>query len=78
MNVTFSIEDDLVKKVRKIASERDTALTGLVRSDLQELAAEHAKSGDKRRELEALQESLRQLQFRLGERTWKLNPCFED
>ena len=57
MNVTLSLDDDLVKEVRKIAVERDTTLTGLVRTHLQELAAEHSKSGRKRRELEALEES---------------------
>jgi len=77
MNITLSIEDDLVKEVRKIAVERDTTLTGLVRSYLQELAAEHAKSGRKRRELEALQESFKQFQFRLGKRTWKREDLYE-
>jgi len=71
MNITLSIEDDLVKEVRKIAVERDTTLTGLVRSYLQELAAEHAKSGRKRRELEALREGFEKYQFNIGKRTWK-------
>ena len=70
MNVTLSLDDDLVKQVRKIAVERDTTLTGLVRAYLQDLAAEHAKSGRKRRELEALEESFKQFQFRMGKRTW--------
>jgi len=38
MNITLSLDDDLVKEVRKIAVERDTTLTGLVRSYLQEIA----------------------------------------
>jgi hypothetical protein len=77
MNITLSIDDDLVKEVRKIAVERDTTLTGLVRSYLQELAAEHAKSGRKRRELEALQESFKKFQFRMGKRTWKREDLYE-
>lgn len=36
MNITFSLEDKLVKEVRKIAVERDTTLTGLVREYLGE------------------------------------------
>jgi len=39
MNITLSLEDELVKEVRKIAVERDTTLTGLVRSYLRDLAA---------------------------------------
>ncbi len=70
MNVTLSLDDELVKEVRKIAVERDTTLTGLVRTYLQDIAAEHAKSGRKRRELEALEQSFEQFQFRVGKRTW--------
>ena len=70
MNITLSLDDDLVKEVRKIAVERDTTLTGLVRSYLQEIAEEHAKSGRKRRELEALRESFEKYQFNIGKRTW--------
>ena len=70
MNITLSLEDNLVKEVRKIAVERDTTLTGLVRSYLQELAAEHVKSGRKRRELEALERSFEKYQFHMGKRTW--------
>jgi hypothetical protein len=77
MNITLTLDDDLVKQVRKIAVERDTTLTGLVRTYLQDLAAEHAKSGRKRRELEALEESFRKLQFRMGKRTWKREDLYE-
>ena len=71
VNITLSIDEELVKEVRKIAVERDTTLTGLVRAYLQELALEHAKSGRKRRELEALERSFDELRVRVGKRTWK-------
>lgn len=77
MNITLSIDDDLVKEVRKIAVERDTTLTGLVRSYLQDLAAEHAKSGRKRRELEALERSFERLQISIGKRTWKREDLYD-
>ena len=77
MNITLSLDDDLVREVRKIAVERDTTLTGLVRAHLQELAAEHAKSGRKRRELEALRESFEKYQFNMGKRTWKREDLHE-
>jgi hypothetical protein len=77
MNITLSLEDDLVKEARKIAVERDTTLTGLVRAYLQDLAAEHAKSGRKRRELEALRQSFEQYQFNIGKRTWKREDLHE-
>jgi hypothetical protein len=71
MNVTLSLDDKLVKEVRKIAVERDTTLTGLVRDYLITLAAEDAASGRKRRQLETLRRSFRQFQFHVGKRTWK-------
>jgi metal-responsive CopG/Arc/MetJ family transcriptional regulator len=77
MNITLSLDDDLVKEVRKIAVERDTTLTGLVRSYLQELADEHAKSGRKRRELEALERSFELLKVNVGKRTWKREDLYE-
>lgn len=77
VNITLSVDEELVKQVRKIAVERDTTLTGLVRSYLQELAAEDAKSGRKRRELEALERSFAQLQIRMGKRTWKREDLYE-
>jgi metal-responsive CopG/Arc/MetJ family transcriptional regulator len=77
MNVTLSIDEKLVKEIRKIAVERDTTLTGLIREYLQELAAEHAKSGRKRRELAALEQSFNELQISVGERTWKREDLYE-
>ena len=77
MNITLSLDDDLVREVRKIAVERDTTLTGLVRAHLQELAAEHAKSGRKRRELEALERSFKELHINVGKITWKRQDLHE-
>ncbi len=36
-NITMSIDAELLKRARKIAIEKDTSLTGLIRSYLQEL-----------------------------------------
>ena len=40
MNIALSLDDDLVKEVRKIAVERDTALTGMVGDYPERLAPE--------------------------------------
>jgi hypothetical protein len=71
MNITLSLDDKLVKEVRRIAVEQDTTLTGLVRAYLEQLAAEDAKSGRRRREREALERSFRRFRFRVGEKTWR-------
>ena len=65
MNITLSLDEKLVKNVRKIAVEKDTTLTGVIRAHLEHLAVEHAASGRKRREREALERSFSQFEFRL-------------
>ena len=77
MNITLSLDDKLVKEVRKIAVERDTTLTGLVRAHLEEIAADHAKSGRKRRELEALEKSFREVQISYGKKTWRREDLYD-
>jgi hypothetical protein len=76
MNITLSLDDDLVKKVRKIAVERDTTLTGMVRGYLEGLAAEDISSGRRRRERETLERSFDRYHFRVGKRTWKRSDLY--
>ena len=77
MNITLSLEDNLVKKIRKIAVDRDTTLTGLVRAYLEQLAAEAAASGRKRREREALERSFEQVQVHVGKPTWTRDELYD-
>jgi hypothetical protein len=59
MNVTLSIEDELVKTVRKIAIDRDTTLAGLIREYLERVAAEGAAFGRRRSERARLMKCVR-------------------
>jgi hypothetical protein len=77
MNVTLSLDDDLVKQVRKIAVEQDTTLTGLVRAYLQRLASEDVASGRQRRERVALERSFERHSFKMGKRTWERADLYE-
>jgi Family of unknown function (DUF6364) len=77
MNVTLTLDDNLVKEIRKIAAERETTLTGLVRAYLEGLTKEHANSDQKRRELEALERSFREIQINYGGRTWRREDLYE-
>jgi hypothetical protein len=77
MNITLSLDDKLVKEVRKIAVERDTTLTGLVRAYLEEVAAEHARSGRKRRDQELLKRTFDRFQIRMGKKTWRREDLYE-
>jgi hypothetical protein len=71
VNVTLSLDAELVKKVRKIAVEKDTTLSGLVREHLKELICEEAVSGRQSRERRALERSFEQFEFSVGTRSWK-------
>lgn len=77
MNITLTLDDKLVKEVRKIAADRDTTLTGMVRAYLEQVAEENARSGRKKRELEALTRSFKKFQFRVGKRTWTRADLYE-
>lgn len=70
VNITLSLEDDLVKQARKIAVEQDTTLTGLVRDHLQKLVEDASTSGRRRRERQALERSFQRFRFKLGKRKW--------
>lgn len=77
MNITLSLDTALVKKLRKIAVERDTTLTGMVRDYLERVAAEEAAGGRRQREREALERSFQQFQFKVGKRTWKRQDLYD-
>jgi predicted transcriptional regulator len=66
MKVTISIDDELVKKAREIALNRDTTLTRLIREHLQSLAAANAVSSRKSREGQVLERSFEQFHFKVG------------
>ena len=74
MNITLSLDDELVKRVRKIAVDHDTTLTGLVRDYLTKLASEDSASGSRRREREALQRSSPQTSGDFSHRSQPLLP----
>lgn len=77
MNVTLSLDDDLVKTVRKIAVEKDTTLTALVRDFLEQLAEENTDHGRISRERRALEQAFQKLQVNVTPRTWKRADLYE-
>ncbi|HTS51257.1 MAG TPA: DUF6364 family protein [Bryobacteraceae bacterium] len=77
MNVTLTLDDDLIKKVRKVAAERDTTLTAMIRSYLEQVASEDAATGRRRRQREALEHSFDRYKFKIGKRKWKRPDLYE-
>ncbi len=70
MNVTLSLDEDLVKRIRQIALDKDTTVTGLVREHLKDLVSQDEGAGRKRREIDALNRTIQELNWRIGKRTW--------
>jgi predicted transcriptional regulator len=77
MNVTLSLEDDLVKKVRKIAVDRDTTLTAMIRQYLEQVATGDDSTGRRRRQREALERTFAKYRFKIGKRTWRRSDLYE-
>ena len=74
-NITLAIQEDLVKKVRKLALERNTSLTAMVRETLRQLAArEDLRTEERVAELKACFE---QAPGKVGKRTWSREDLHE-
>ena len=75
MRITISLDDELVRKVRKIADERGTTLTEIVRAHLEGIVAERDQL--KLKQLEALENSFDRLQFRMVKKTWRREDLYD-
>ena len=74
-NITLSLDETTLKKARRIALERDTSLTGMIREYLERLAqSEDAQSGQRAQDLRA---SFANLSRPMGERDWKRDDLYE-
>ena len=67
-NITLSVDEDIVKKVRKIAVDKNTTLTGMVRDFLTSVANRDAQ--EKEMAVHELRRSFDGLSRDMGERTW--------
>ncbi len=77
MNITFSLDEKLVKEVRKIAMKQGTTLTGLVRNYLRKLAAENVKRDGQKHQLKALERTFKTIKVNIGNRTWKREDLYD-
>ena len=68
MNITLNIDEEIVRKVRKIAIDRDTTLTAMVRDYLTWLARSDAP--DRQRRVALLDDSFQRISRDTGPRNW--------
>lgn len=74
-NITLSLDEETIKKVRKIALEKDTTLTAMVRDYLSSVAKQDALR--KKTVLKKLKGSFKALSRDMGTRKWTRESLYE-
>ncbi len=74
-NITMSLDEELIKKVKKIAVEKNTTLTGLVREYLTRIARQE----EQRREevIDELSRIMNSSSVHIGEARWSRDELHE-
>ena len=75
MNITLGIDEEIVKKVRRIALEKDTTLTAMVRDYLTSVA--NSDAVDRKEQIARLEESYARLSRDMGPRTWTREELYD-
>ena len=68
MDITLSIDEEIVKKVRKIAIDKNTTLTAMVRDYLTSVAS--TDSSRRAEHAAKLKQSFRRMSRNMGPHTW--------
>ncbi len=74
-NITLSVDAETIKKVRKIAIDKDTTLTAMIREYLVEVASRDPEK--KAEALRLLEESSRRFSRDRGPREWKRKDLYD-
>jgi len=74
-NITLSVDDEIITKVRKVAIDKNTTLTAMVREYLVEVAnRDHYKKSEA---IQAVEQSIRRLSRDMGIRQWKREDLYD-
>ena len=76
MNITLSIDEAIVKKVRKIAIDRDTTLNAMVRDYL--ISVAESDVAVRREQADRLMASTERLARDMGARSWTRDDIYEE
>ena len=74
-NITLSVDERVVKKVRKMALDKDTTLTAMVRDYLTELALRY--DSDRELAAEKLEATFKKHSRNMGKRSWNREELHE-
>ena len=71
----MAIDTDLLKKARKIAVERDTTVTGLIRNYLKNLVEQ--QDGSRQETAAEFERLIEDSRARIGEKRWSRDDLYE-
>ena len=74
-NITLSVNDDVIKKVRKIAISQDTTMTAMIRDFLQTVAKR--EDFEKTQKITLLENSFKVLGRDMGARAWTREDLYD-
>lgn len=74
-NITLSVDDDVIRKVRKIAIDKNTTLTKIVRDFLVSVAERDLEQ--RRRVVGQLEQSIKKFGRDMGKREWSREDLYE-
>ena len=74
-NITLSVDDEIIKKVRKIAIDKNTTLTAMIREFLNSVATRDAQ--EKNKAVRRLRKSFIKLSNDMGRKTWSREDLHE-
>lgn len=74
-NITLNVDDDVIKKVRKIAIDRNTTLTAMVRDYLRTVA--ERDNMERERIIQKLENSFLKYSRDMGRRSWTRDELYD-
>jgi hypothetical protein len=74
-NITLSVDDEIIKKVRKIAIDKNTTLTAMVRDFLTTVA--NRDNHQKQKAVRELRASFKTMSRDMGRRKWTREALYE-
>ena len=80
MNITLDIHEEVVKKVRKIAADKNTTLEALLRDYLLSVAYSNVlerEAAARKEAADKLRENINQLKRPMGPRNWKREDLYD-
>jgi len=75
MNITLSVDDQIVKQARKIAFDQNTTMTAIIRDFLQKMVENEAHQHE--RKIALLEKNFECLERDMGERQWNRDGLYE-